>query len=50
VIAAIGQPEYVKADWIKPGAAVIDVGINSVADSLRKSGESVCYSLVLPLP
>jgi len=38
VIAAIGQPEYVKADWIKPGAAVIDVGINSVADSLRKSG------------
>lgn len=28
VIAAIGSPEYVKQDWIKPGAVVIDVGIN----------------------
>ena len=30
VIAAIGKAEFVKGDWIKPGAAVIDVGINSV--------------------
>ena len=30
VIAAVGRPEMVKADWIKPGAAVIDVGINRV--------------------
>lgn len=30
LVAAIGQPELVKADWIKPGAAVIDVGINRV--------------------
>jgi 5,10-methylene-tetrahydrofolate dehydrogenase/methenyl tetrahydrofolate cyclohydrolase len=30
VIAAIGQPEYVKADWLKPGAVVIDVGTNKV--------------------
>lgn len=28
VIAAVGRPKIVKADWIKPGAAVIDVGIN----------------------
>jgi methylenetetrahydrofolate dehydrogenase (NADP+) / methenyltetrahydrofolate cyclohydrolase len=30
VIAAIGKPEFVKGDWIKPGAIVIDVGINRV--------------------
>ena len=30
VIAAVGRPEMVKADWIKPGAVVIDVGINRV--------------------
>lgn len=30
VIAAVGSPEVVKADWIKPGAAVIDVGTNAV--------------------
>jgi methylenetetrahydrofolate dehydrogenase (NADP+)/methenyltetrahydrofolate cyclohydrolase len=28
VVAAVGRPEMVKADWIKPGASVIDVGIN----------------------
>ncbi|HKD48325.1 MAG TPA: bifunctional methylenetetrahydrofolate dehydrogenase/methenyltetrahydrofolate cyclohydrolase FolD [Rhizomicrobium sp.] len=31
LVAAIGKPELVKADWVKPGAAVIDVGINRVA-------------------
>ncbi len=30
LVAAIGKPELVKADWIKPGAVVIDVGINRV--------------------
>ncbi len=30
LVAAIGKPEFVKADWIKPGATVIDVGINRV--------------------
>ncbi|HEY0300260.1 MAG TPA: bifunctional methylenetetrahydrofolate dehydrogenase/methenyltetrahydrofolate cyclohydrolase, partial [Rhizomicrobium sp.] len=30
LIAAIGKPEFVRADWIKPGATVIDVGINRV--------------------
>ncbi|MBX9634219.1 MAG: bifunctional methylenetetrahydrofolate dehydrogenase/methenyltetrahydrofolate cyclohydrolase, partial [Magnetospirillum sp.] len=31
VIAAVGQPEMVRGDWIKPGATVIDVGINRIA-------------------
>lgn len=30
VVAAVGRPDMVKADWIKPGAVVIDVGINRV--------------------
>src|SRR5215813_13423223 len=30
LIAAIGRPEFVRGDWIKPGATVIDVGINRV--------------------
>ena len=32
LIAAVGQPEQVRADWIKPGAVVIDVGIHKRAD------------------
>jgi methylenetetrahydrofolate dehydrogenase (NADP+)/methenyltetrahydrofolate cyclohydrolase len=31
VVAAVGRPDMVKGDWLKPGAAVIDVGINRVA-------------------
>jgi len=31
LLAAVGKPEMVKADWIKPGATVIDVGINRIA-------------------
>jgi 5,10-methylene-tetrahydrofolate dehydrogenase/methenyl tetrahydrofolate cyclohydrolase len=38
LIAAIGKMEFVRGDWIKPGAAVIDVGINSKPDSTKKSG------------
>jgi methylenetetrahydrofolate dehydrogenase (NADP+)/methenyltetrahydrofolate cyclohydrolase/formyltetrahydrofolate synthetase len=38
VVAAIGRPEYVRGDWIKPGAAVIDVGINRIEDPTKKSG------------
>jgi len=30
VVAAVGRPEMVKGDWLKPGAAVIDVGINRI--------------------
>jgi methylenetetrahydrofolate dehydrogenase (NADP+)/methenyltetrahydrofolate cyclohydrolase len=38
LIAAIGRPEFVTADMVKPGAVVIDVGINRVPDASRKSG------------
>jgi len=38
VVAAIGKPEYVRGDWIKPGATVIDVGINRIEDPSKKSG------------
>ena len=38
VVAAIGRPATVQADWIKPGATVIDVGINRVDDESRESG------------
>ncbi len=38
LIAAIGKTEMVRGDWIKPGAAVIDVGMNSKPDATKKSG------------
>eukprot|EP00036_Acanthoecidae_sp_10tr_P010866 CAMPEP_0182926062 /NCGR_PEP_ID=MMETSP0105_2-20130417/10805_1 /TAXON_ID=81532 ORGANISM="Acanthoeca-like sp., Strain 10tr" /NCGR_SAMPLE_ID=MMETSP0105_2 /ASSEMBLY_ACC=CAM_ASM_000205 /LENGTH=980 /DNA_ID=CAMNT_0025063935 /DNA_START=111 /DNA_END=3050 /DNA_ORIENTATION=- len=38
LIAAVGQPEMVKKDWIKPGAVVIDAGINAIPDASKKSG------------
>ncbi len=34
LIAAVGRPAFIQADWIKPGAAVIDVGINRTDDGL----------------
>jgi methylenetetrahydrofolate dehydrogenase (NADP+)/methenyltetrahydrofolate cyclohydrolase len=41
LVAAIGRPQMVKANWLKPGAAVIDVGINRVAteDGTRLVGD-----------
>jgi len=42
LIAAVGRPEMVKKDWVKPGAVVIDVGINRVEAPERKRG----YKLV----
>ncbi|MDI9531557.1 MAG: bifunctional methylenetetrahydrofolate dehydrogenase/methenyltetrahydrofolate cyclohydrolase FolD [Chloroflexota bacterium] len=38
IVAAIGQPEFVKKDWVKPGAIVIDVGINQKEDPSAKRG------------
>jgi methylenetetrahydrofolate dehydrogenase (NADP+) / methenyltetrahydrofolate cyclohydrolase len=38
VVAAIGIPHFIKADMVKEGSVVIDVGINSVADETTKSG------------
>ena len=50
LIAAIGKTEMVRGDWVKPGAAVIDVGINSIPDATKKSGHrlvgDVCFSEV----
>lgn len=38
VVAAVGRPEMVQSDWIKPGAVVVDVGINRVDDATRERG------------
>jgi methylenetetrahydrofolate dehydrogenase (NADP+)/methenyltetrahydrofolate cyclohydrolase len=38
IIAAIGKMEFVRGDWVKPGAAVIDVGINDKPDATKKRG------------
>jgi len=38
LVAAIGKAEFVKGEWIKPGAAVIDVGMNAVDDATKKLG------------
>lgn len=40
LVAAVGRPEMVKADWVKPGATVIDVGINRVAAPENGEGKS----------
>ena len=38
VIAAMGSPEFLKADMVKPGVVVIDVGVNRMADPAAKNG------------
>ena len=38
IIAAIGQANYLHSDMVKPGAAIIDVGINRISDDTKKSG------------
>ncbi|WPK24881.1 hypothetical protein PUMCH_002179 [Australozyma saopauloensis] len=61
VVAAIGVPNYVKGDWLKKGAVVIDVGANFVDDSSKKSGSRMVgdvdfesalpvASLITPVP
>ena len=42
IIAALGQPHFLKADMVKEGAVVIDVGTTRVPDSTRKSGFRLC--------
>ncbi len=53
IIAAIGRPKYVTADMVKPGAIIIDVGINRIDDATRKSGSrlvgDVDFDNVAPL-
>jgi methylenetetrahydrofolate dehydrogenase (NADP+)/methenyltetrahydrofolate cyclohydrolase len=38
IVAAIGIPNFIKGDWVKEGAVVIDVGINRIVDTTKKSG------------
>lgn len=40
LVAAVGRPEIVKADWVKPGATVIDVGINRIPAPERGEGKT----------
>ena len=42
IIAALGQPHFLKADMVKEGAVVIDVGTTRVPDDTRKSGFRLC--------
>ncbi|XP_074146454.1 C-1-tetrahydrofolate synthase, cytoplasmic [Sminthopsis crassicaudata] len=41
LVVATGQPEMVKGEWIKPGAIVIDCGINYVSDNTKPNGKRV---------
>lgn len=53
IVAALGVPEFVKADMVKPGAVIVDVGTTRVPDPSRKSGfrltGDVCFDEVAPL-
>ncbi len=40
LVAAVGRPEMVKGDWVKPGATVIDVGINRIAAPEKGEGKT----------
>ena len=42
IIAALGQPHFVKEDMVKEGAVIIDVGTTRVPDATRKSGFRLC--------
>lgn len=55
LVAAVGRPEMIKGDWIRPGAVVIDVGVNRLAD--RKLVGDVAFdeavevaSAITPVP
>lgn len=59
VVAAVGRPEMVKGDWIRPGATVIDVGINRVSDGaggtrlvgdVDQAGVAAVAGAVTPVP
>ena len=61
VVAAVGRPEMIQGDWIKPGATVIDVGINRLppADGAEKgrlvgdvdfAGASAVAAAITPVP
>lgn len=50
VVAAVGRPRMINAEWIKPGAVVIDVGINRIEeDGKSRLVGDVDFASVLPL-
>ncbi len=53
IIAAMGVPEFLKADMVKPGAVIIDVGVNRVPDATTKTGTrlvgDVAFAEVQPI-
>jgi len=54
VVAAVGRPQLIKGDWIKPGAAVIDVGVNRIPAPEKGEGKTrlvgdVDYTAALPV-
>ena len=51
LVAAIGRPEFVRGDWIKPGATVIDVGINRIPadDGKSRLVGDVAFAEALPV-
>lgn len=59
LVAAVGRPDFVKADWVRPGAVVIDVGINRIAQEGGKdrlvgdvdfAGVSAVAGAITPVP
>jgi len=54
VVVAVGKPKLVKGDWLKPGAVVIDVGINRTDEGLCGDVDfesaSEVASLITPVP
>jgi methylenetetrahydrofolate dehydrogenase (NADP+)/methenyltetrahydrofolate cyclohydrolase len=42
LVAAIGKPEMITGDWVKPGATVVDVGIHRVPDPTSPKGSRLC--------
>jgi methylenetetrahydrofolate dehydrogenase (NADP+)/methenyltetrahydrofolate cyclohydrolase len=60
LVVAAGRPRMIKGDWLKPGAVVVDVGVNRVADPEREGGRLVgdvdfasasrVASLITPVP
>jgi 5,10-methylene-tetrahydrofolate dehydrogenase/methenyl tetrahydrofolate cyclohydrolase len=54
IVAACGKPEIIKAEWVKNGCFIVDVGINKVIDSTKKRGYrlvgDVEYSELLNVP
>ena len=55
LVAAVGRPEFVKGDWVKPGAIVIDVGINRLPDGrlvgdVDTAAASAVAGAITPVP